>query len=266
MKIGFLSDLHITHNTSMLEYALHAILEATREAEIDKLFIVGDTTNNYETTLHFVDTLRLNGLETYVIFGNHEYWSLSYDEALKLTDPNYISGKVVELDEDNVVVAIDGFFDYSFVLEVDNLENQRLPKDKYALTSMGKKHFDLQRNKIKEYEKVFNSMIVRLEEMLKEYQDKNIILITHYVPHQEFVSYTSSDIWNSNNSFMGSIRFSELAEKYDVDKVIFGHTHTSFNDTINGVEYICNAVGYRDMEYQDVFKDRVKDQLTIVEI
>lgn len=266
MRIGFLSDLHIDHNTSMMEQSLQAIISAVQETGVDKLFIAGDTSNNYKTTFELVDNLRENGIETYTIFGNHEYWSLTYEKAQALDNPNYISGETIVLDDNNVVVAIDGFFDYSFVTEVENLVNLRMPKDKFTLTSMGKRHFDLKRSKITEYEEVFNSMHARLIEMLEEHKDKNIILMTHYVPHPDFVIYGDDSIWNANNLFMGSVKYGELAEKYGVSQVIFGHTHTKWHKTINNVEYICNPVGYKNMEYDGVFSERVEDSLTVIEI
>lgn len=268
MRLGFLSDLHITYNTVMLEQALDVVSRVARENSIDRLFIAGDVTNNYKTTLDFVKRLNELGIETQTIFGNHEYWSISYEKALELDDENYISGQAIQINKSNVVIAIDGFFDYTFVLDTDNPVNRKLLiKEKEALTVVGERYFDLARNKIKNYEFVFNDMYKKLETLLKENKDKNIILMMHYVPHSNFIAYKENDeIWNYNNSFMGSAKYAKLAKEYGVSKFIFGHTHTSKTETIDGTEYICNPIGYKNLEFNCSFEEQVRKRLTIVDI
>lgn len=267
MKIGFLSDLHIMHNTNMIEEALDVVVQAAKSAEIDKLFIAGDTSESYKITLDFVDLLSGAGIDTYTIFGNHEYWSIDYEGAMELKHDKYIHGKAIPLINDYVVIGLDGMFDYSFVLDVDNYSNRRLPQDKHRLKRMGKSTFDLNRNNIKRHEEIFDDMDNKLTNLLEKHKDKNIILMTHYVPSSEFILYTDyDDTWNANNAFMGSTKYQKLAEEYGVDKVIFGHTHNQFNKVINGVSYHCNPIGYKNYEFIEPFRERVKNRLKVFEI
>lgn len=267
MRIGFLNDLHIMHNTNMIEEALDVVCQAAKSAEIDKLFIAGDTSESYKISLDFVDLLSGAGIDTYAIFGNHEYWSINYEDALNINHDRYIHGKTVELVNDYIIIGIDGMFDYSFVLDVDNYSNRRLSKDKNFLNTIGKRVFDLKRNKIKNYEEVFADMDSKLINLLRKHQDKNIILMTHYVPSSEFILYKDSDSkWNANNAFMGSTKYQKLAEEYGVDKVIFGHTHNQFNKVINGVSYHCNPIGYKKYEFIEPFRERVASRLKVFEI
>lgn len=266
MKIGFLSDLHITHNADMIEQVLDIMIEATSKAKIDKLFLAGDTTNNYKMTLEFVDMLAKLGIDIYTIFGNHEYWSIDYEKAQRLNHDRYINGKTIELDNNNVVIGIDGFFDYSFVTEVDNVYTRQILTDKKQLTQIGIDSFDLDRNRIKNYEETFNAMEELLLKQLEIHKNKNITLITHYVPSEKFVLYNNDNVWTSINAFMGSKRYQEMAESYGVKKVIFGHTHSQFNETINGVDYHCNPIGYKSFEFDESFRERVKSRLKIFEI
>lgn len=266
MRIGFLSDLHITHNCNMLEQAIDIVKEVVKESNIEKLFLAGDTSNNYKNTLKFVDRLSEEGIDVSFIFGNHEYWSMTYEFAKEITHDKYVSNKIINLGKDTVLVSIDGFFDYSFVREVNNYYTESIPKDIDKLNNVGKSFFDLKRSRIKNYEEVFNSMNSDLERMLKEVKGKEIIMMLHYVPSEEFVSYTSDKIWNACNSFMGSKRYRELAEEYKVNKVIFGHTHTEHNREINGVSYHCNPVGYGSFEFTETFRERVKNVLKIFEV
>lgn len=271
MRIGFLSDLHIVNNVSTYSEALDVVKEAYQNAELDKLFIAGDTSNNWKTTLEFIDDLVSHGLDVYTIFGNHEYWSISYNEMQKKEFERYINGKAVELDNDWVVLGIDGLFDYSFVTEVDNYHNNAIWLSEESLNKSGEMFFDLDKNKVggdkKEYKKVFAEMDAALVNLLETHKEKNIILMTHYVPSSEFIHYSDvDDTWNKNNAFMGSIRYQELAEKYGVKKVIFGHTHTRHNKTINEVDYNCNPIGYKNWEFTVSFRERVNKRLTVFDV
>lgn len=270
MRIGFISDLHITYNTSFLEEGIDCVLEAAKSAKIDKLFIAGDTSDDYLETGAFVERLVDEGLDTYFIFGNHEYWSLLYEEALKLNNKRYIHGKSVNVGDEHVVVGIDGFFDYSFTTLVDNESTRDLPKERHVIDKIGKANFDLKRNKIKskKYREVFEDMEVKLTRELKKAnkEGKKIILMLHYVPSEEFLLYKKNIIWDSINAFMGSKRYQELAEEYGVSKVVFGHTHFSHNKTINNVDYHCNPVGYKEKEFDISFRERVKESLKVFEV
>lgn len=267
MRVGFLSDLHITNNASIYSEAVDVVVEAYQNAQLDKLFIAGDTSNRWKMTLEFVDDLVGHGLDVHTVFGNHEYWSISYNEMQEKEHERYMNGEVIELKNDWVVIGIDGLFDYSFVLDVDNFSNWRLSRDKKELNKIGRGSFDLSINKVGDYGKVFDDMEARLVEMLEDNKDKNIILMTHYVPSSEFIIYTDyDDAWNANNAFMGSQRYQELAEQYGVKKVIFGHTHNRHNKTINGIDYHCNPIGYKNWEFTGSFRERVADRLEVFDV
>lgn len=264
MRIGFLSDLHITHNNAMMAQAVSSVVEAYKENNLDKLFLAGDTSNNYKTTLAFLDELVKEGVDVYAIFGNHEYWSITYDKALSLNHERYINNKRMDFDRFSII-SIDGYFDFSFVREVDKPYMELVSKNIEDLVVMGEQYFDLRRSKIKNHKEVFEDMINKLRMLLEETRDREVILMTHFVPSEEFISYIDDRIWNSNNAFMGSKRFRELAEKYGVSKVIFGHTHVSHEKKINGVEYYCSPVGYGSFEYEGTFRNQVKKKLKVFE-
>lgn len=267
MRIGFLSDLHITNNTAFIGQALDGVLEACKAKEVEKLFIAGDTTNDPYETLEFVDKLTETGVDTYTIFGNHEYWAMGYRDMMKnITHEKYLHGKSLNLKGNTVLVGLDGTFDHSFVLKVDNKYTKCLPKDKSRLNYLGKGTFDLKFNKIRNYEEVFADMESKLIKSLEANRGKDIIFMTHYVPSSEFAIYKNDMIWNANNSFLGSTRYQELAEEYKVKKVIFGHTHNRFNKTINGVDYHCNPIGYSNYEYHMPFSERVMERLFVIDI
>lgn len=268
MKIGFLSDLHLPNNEPIPYYAAHYIKEVYDNNNLDMLFLAGDTGNNFKKTADIVDLLSREGLNIYYVLGNHEYWSASYQEIQSLNLPRYINGKTVELNDDWVVIGLDGMFDFSFVTKVNNSANEKLAKDYNSLVNHGMNYFDLTRLKIGDYNEVFEAMKIALIEQLEANKNKNIILMLHHVPTHHAIHYSEFDnVWNGNNAFMGSTQYAELAEAYNVKKVIFGHTHTNFNETVNEVSYHCNPVGYGNgYEFSESFQERMEKQLLTFEI
>lgn len=266
MRLGFLSDLHITNNSNFIEQSVDIVAEACLQNQVDKLFMAGDTSNNVQMTFDFIKRMNAKGIDTYAVLGNHEYWSTTYEKTQKIDYDKYIHGKTVNINEDTVVIGIDGFFDYSFVLKANNYYTESIPKDIDRLTEVGKRSFDLSRMKIKNYEEVFLSMHNQLESQLKANQGKHIIVVMHYVPHENFVIYNSDKTWTACNSFMGSAEYHELFKAYGVNRVIFGHTHSTFNDIIDNVEYNCNPIGYKDYEFTEPFRERVNKMLNIITI
>lgn len=266
MKIGFLSDLHIVHNTNSIEQAVNSVVEVYNNAKLDKLIIAGDITESANASLEFIDILVERDLDVYTIFGNHEYWGYTYEETQALNHDRYIHGKAININNNTIVIGIDGFFDYSLVLDVDNKYTRCLPRDKSVLNIGGRRDFNLDKNKIGNYSEVFHKMESTLINILEVNKNKDIILVTHYVPSDDFIIYNSDKTWTMNNCFMGSNRYREIAEEYGVDKVIFGHTHNQYNKTINGVDYHCNPVGYSNHEYQGLFIHRLADTLKVFDI
>lgn len=69
------------------------------------------------------------------------------------------------------------------------------------------------------------------------------VVITHHVPHRNFVKVTSDPIWNLLN---GAFLNSELETCVDPSVKVwcFGHTHFRFDSVVNHVRYVNNARGY----------------------
>ena len=69
------------------------------------------------------------------------------------------------------------------------------------------------------------------------------VVVTHYIPHRNFVNTTSNITWNKLN---GSYLNSELESCVDPSVKVwcFGHTHFRFDNDQLGVRYINNARGY----------------------
>jgi predicted phosphodiesterase len=69
------------------------------------------------------------------------------------------------------------------------------------------------------------------------------VVLTHHVPHRNFVKVTTNPTWNLlNGSFLNTEL--ETCVEPSVKVWCFGHTHYRFDQTLNGVRYVNNARGY----------------------
>lgn len=69
------------------------------------------------------------------------------------------------------------------------------------------------------------------------------VVITHHIPHRNFVKVTTNHLWNLLN---GSYVNTELETCMDpsIRAWCFGHTHNRVDKDLNGVRYLNNARGY----------------------
>jgi len=73
--------------------------------------------------------------------------------------------------------------------------------------------------------------------------DQPKVVLTHHIPHRNFVKVTNNPMWNLLN---GSFLNTELETCMDpsIQVWCFGHTHFRCDTDLNGVRYINNARGY----------------------
>lgn len=69
------------------------------------------------------------------------------------------------------------------------------------------------------------------------------VVITHHIPHRNFVKVTHDHTWNLLN---GSFLNTELETCVDplIKVWCFGHTHFRFDSLVQGIRYVNNARGY----------------------
>lgn len=279
MKLGFLSDLHLTTNGVHIEYAIQQLTKLIAEKGLSYVFIAGDTTNNPNNTKLFVDKVNENlkdyliKAEVYYIYGNHEFWHKTLTiETANEQDVYYAHNKVVNVNEDTIVYGFNGWFDYSYIMDTEVGKNSDVPKNKNTLEEYGHIFFDLDRigDIGATHEQMFMQNYNQLEKVLEENADKRILLFTHFVPDEQFVLFKGEISWDVNNAFMGSQKVGDLISKYEnVTDITFGHTHTRFG-TVNykGVNYHCRPLGYKDYDgtWSDDFPEELERSLTIIEI
>ncbi|MGO4889490.1 metallophosphoesterase [Anaerobacillus sp. MEB173] len=249
MRIAILSDIHEGLNRKNTQVNIMATLKKWISTHMPEVFIIsGDMTAGPEKSLTLLNQLQNEFPNTKLLFvhGNHDIYhkdSKSAYEVLLNFQGNLGNGPV-ELSKDWVVIGDGGWYDYSFGIEGFTEEQFKIGTYN-DFTWPDKTYANWPRNDCDETLRSIN----KLEGWLREYQGKNIIMVTHFVPFSHFVVCKDDPSWDFFNAMMGSSRFGELAIKYGVKKYIFGHIHTRYHDQYNGIEIICNPLGYYPHEW-----------------
>lgn len=249
MRIAVLSDIHEGLNRKNTKADMMALLKKWLTIHVPDVFVIsGDMTAGPEKSLARLNQLQNECPQTKILYvhGNHDIYhedsKLAYETLLRF--PGNLGNGPVALSEDWVVIGDGGWYDYSFGIE-EYTEEQFANGtfNDFTWPDMTYAHWPTS-----DYEET-NRYLTELEHWLGEYHEKNIIMVTHVVPFSHYVICKDDPSWDFYNAMMGSKRFGELALKYGVKKYIFGHIHTRYHEHYQGIEIICNPLGYYPDEW-----------------
>ena len=238
ITLQYASDLHLEFrdNTTFLEQHPLSVCG-------DILILAGDIILLAERKLEkhpFFDWCASHYKETYIIPGNHEYYS-KYELADTLNDfeynlrdnVRYINNKSIRFDDTEL------FFS---TLWSPVKENEILPVQ-MGLTDCLRIIYQGRRFTSQDYKEVYKICFDWLSNSLKESVASKKIVITHHCPTSRFRDprFIESNI---NSAFCVSL--DEFIEKSDIDYWIFGHTHfNGGSDTrIGSTILLSNQLGY----------------------
>lgn len=239
-KLAVISDLHVDIN-KIGDWELGQLTEVLREQQVTRVHLAGDTANTVERLLEVVTYLETEKFIVTYNFGNHEMPDVLAEEIEAYPEPHFLNQAYVSLNDELVLLAYNGWYDYSFSLDND---------DSKSLAAKNLYWYDRLIERDGSDPDILQDILVRLEKVLDELQAKNksVIVATHFVPRREFIVNQKGRYarWNQLNAFLGSAKMGELFDQYDnITQVVFGHTHRHFElETINGAEYIARPFGY----------------------
>lgn len=182
MKIAILSDVHEDINRKRTQTDIMHILQRwIREYEPESFIISGDMTNNPQKALQLLNELQeaCSPTKVYFVHGNHDVYADNSAEAYKtlLQFPGNLGNGPVELTPGWVLIGDGGWYDYSHGL--DSYTEDDFLKGQYGTFTWPDKTYADWKMPDKE---VVHHSIQQLEKRLHTYQDKNIIMATHFVP------------------------------------------------------------------------------------
>ena len=267
MKIQLLSDLHLEHSHRHPPFVLPA-------TDADVVVLAGDIDNG---TLA-IDWAERTFPDQAVLYvpGNHEYYDADLPPAAAaLRERARRSANVRLLDNDEL--AIDGVRFLGSTLWTDFallgpekmnqaiLESLRYVVD-FRKIRMGD-HFLTPQQTIDLHRDAIAFLQARLE---KPFAGKTVV-ITHHAPHSGSVHPRWGD------SLVNTAFVSDLTRLMGKSVLWFhGHTHDSFDYTVNGTRVLANPMGYRTSNWREpqTAGDRLKviienqrfDKALVVEI
>ncbi|KGX86620.1 metallophosphoesterase [Pontibacillus litoralis] len=264
MIIGVLADLHIDMNDQATETSvIEALVTISKQKKLDALILAGDLANDYQVSLHALNQLKSSlNIPCLFVPGNHDLWNIHHPnmrtwdiyKCLESYSDN-LTKSPFSLSDNWVVIGDIGWYDYKFAdssFSINQLEemtlNERVWKDK---------HYTNWNMTYPELQTLFQQ---KLEKQIKLHESKNIILVTHVVPHSNFIVPTPDHTWSYFNAFLGSPKYGELIKKYSssIKYAISGHVHFRKTFKIDKTTYINNSLGYRK---QWIHSQHVKEEI-----
>ena len=272
MKIGILSDIHVTINSfkgnDRVTPSLCSFIKANK---LDLFIIAGDIASDYTTTLSTVRTIEQDtGIVCLFVPGNHDIWTekhphlTSWDIYHTLQEhSSNLASSPFQVNERWTAIGDLGWYDYRFGNSRYSIEefNTMRYKDRIWQDSIMAKW---DRSTVE----MHSFFLDKLEKQLERNTGKNVILVTHVLPIQEFTVQNPPPMWQYLNAFMGSPDYGKLIEKYpNIRYAVSGHVHYRKQIQKGRTTFICNCLGYKT-EWQDTNDPAVEipRAVTIIEI
>lgn len=238
MKIKYFSDLHLEFFKKMNPIWVKSLIK--RDADI--LVLAGDI--GYPSTQLYKDFLiEINPMfkRTYLITGNHEYYS---DKSIE--ENNQIIKNIIKYNNlSNIKILLNDSEDFEGYRFIGSTLWSKIVNPKYLIND-----FKCIKNMtIDKYNDLHKESVYFIESTIKE-SELPVIVITHHLP-----SYSLNDPKYVSCSDYNQCFSSEL--DYLITSPIiawfYGHTHTGSLKEINGVKMCCNPIGYPDEQEKPDF-------------
>lgn len=269
MKLGIISDIHVDINARAGKPVVEGLVSAIVDHQVDGMIIAGDVANDYKltlSTLHDIETAT--GCRCLFVPGNHDIWNEHHPRmdawqiyaALRQFEGNLAKGPV-KLGDNWIVIGDLGWYDYSFgssefsIQEFDRMKiDDRLWEDKVKAL-WGQPTLE-----------VHDFFYAKLEKQLEAHQGKNIIFVTHVLPHRFFTVQQPNRQWRYLNAFLGSRQYGDLALKYDVRYAVCGHVHYRKQMDLEQTRFICNCLNYSDQWLTENPAQEIADIFRVIEL
>ena len=240
-RLAVVSDLHVDINQLVTE-DLEQLAQILQDNNVSRIHFAGDTANKIKPALAVFDFFQRYGWSTTFNWGNHEMADLTEATIETFDDQRFLNFRTVPLTQDLVLLGVNGWYDYGYSTILDQKKIRRM-KNLYW--------YDRKIQRSASDPDINQGLLQQLHSCLSKLtqQEKEVILVTHFVPRREFIVYQTNpayERWNELNAFLGSEAVGDLIDHFpNVRQVIFGHTHRRFTDkSINGVQYSCRPFGY----------------------
>ena len=233
MKIRIMSDIH---NDVNYEHPF-------RLSDVDKFTIVaGDISGSRYDTIKWVNSNMRNGI---IIGGNHSGYS---DDNVSLQLIHKELSDYYKI-EDNVSYLENAYKIVDDVVFIGTTLWTDFRLDGDTTMHMNDYHYDhyddngeLRLLKPQDTLDMFNKSFAFIEETVKKFTDKKVVVVTHHAPsiksiHSRYLSgYTNSCYASNLEQF--------ILDNPNIKLWVHGHVHSNFDYMIGDTRVVCNPRGY----------------------
>ncbi|KAL7723022.1 Calcineurin-like phosphoesterase domain-containing protein [Entamoeba marina] len=235
-SVQYISDIHLEFQNNS-NYLLNNPLQVCSEI----LIIAGDCiviTGDYQQH-PFFKWCSNNYKETYIVFGNHEFYG-GFD-VNKTCEPTelFIYDNVRFINNKSIILNETELFFTTLWTRLDDDKKQEIESqfNDFHLIKCNDKKFTAN-----DYNDMFNCCSKWLDNALSKSQRKRKIVVTHHCPTFQLVKkqYQGHPL----TSFV-YVNVEDIMIKNNVNVWIYGHSHTNFKDSkINDTIVVSNQFGY----------------------
>lgn len=232
MRIKVLSDIHL----ELFKNTKRDWVNKFIKPNCDVLVLAGDI--GYPDSEIYKDFLiQTNSLfkRTYLITGNHEYYS-----SLSINNIHYkIRDIIKENNLTNTKFLLNEYEDFEGYRFVGTTLWSQIKNPLYLINDFNK----IPEMTVNLYNQLHDESTTYIKKILDESQEANkkIVMITHHLPSNTLNDPKYAHYANYNQCFSSPI---DHLIKNPIVLWIYGHTHTPSNKIINDVKMICNPIGY----------------------
>ena len=269
IKIDFISDIHVDfwipsklpQGQKLFQKVSEYVEDTLKPQDGDVLVIAGDIGHYFSQ-----DTLVLKKLKEYyerivIVRGNHDMYLVSKNLQEKYNFDSFSrtlemkrfcnENEIYYLDGDSIDIKGFKFGGVGMWYNTptnDDIEYWKTTMNDSNLIMKGRPYTVSYGYGARHKVNTFDTQGYYLQEVqkLKELSKKDIdVLVTHIIPTlipeekmpQQYAGDKSNMFYMSDNK--------EIVKEMNPELVIFGHTHIQYDMNIDGIQYVCNPLGYK---------------------
>lgn len=284
MRIGVISDIHVD-SYQMWDKIPKLIVETTINEKADVLVVCGDIATDlrlFDSFFQYLATaLQKVGIQILFVPGNHDIWVYTpkspsptskekyykfIPRVLKKHDNVHYLPEAPFIKDGHAFVGSMGWYDFSFLdFQQDRSSIMKSLDKRLDKLWADKKYMwwgDQQVSSFEDNVRILDIMLEELRSQLMRVKNvRDITVCLHMVPYHEFcLGEKEFDIFAA---YMGSDKLFDLIKKFkNAKRILFGHTHSPWDEVREGVRFINASVGLwyqnKGRNIEDYLVERMK--------
>lgn len=239
MKIRYISDIHL----EFIKYNIDKFIQNIKPNDEDVLVLAGDIgypkSSNYDKFMNYVNN---NFKKTFIITGNHEYYTSSIKEIDDYLEKYFLKFDNISFLNNKIEYYMDHYFVGTTLWTQITNPNYKI-NDPYSIKNLT----------INEYNSIHDRCCKFLENTITNKEINNVIMITHHLPLYSLIKdkYKTPDLDKYNQWFYSDMTPFINMNKEKIKLWIYGHTHSPDEQKLDNISYVCNPIGY-PLENEDL--------------